>query len=232
MARRGLTSISIFSRSPFRRRRSAHGDYGDKACGSHGLGYASFHRAGAGAHGLDDLFPGLPSARESLCGRAVVLRADLRRPAIRVGHGYFFRIARPESHHSNHSRHELISRLRSDNTIEHLNLIGDTTETLATAFALLLNSGYTAVWAQASGSQLTIYSRSMGTDGNAITIAAAELGTTTPDLTITLSGTGTTTIGGTTFVTFSGGVDGNWYTDLEAMPRLNRAVRDWSQSLF
>ncbi len=32
--------------------------------------------------------------------------------------------------------------------------------------------------------------------------------------------------------TFSGGVDGNWYTDLEAMPRLNRAVRDWSQSYF
>ncbi len=64
----------------------------------------------------------------------------------------------------------------TDNTIEHLNLIGDTTETLATAFALLLNSGYTAVWAQASGSQLTIYSRSMGTDGNAITIAtSAEL---------------------------------------------------------
>ncbi len=27
-------------------------------------------------------------------------------------------------------------------------------------------------------------------------------------------------------------MDGNWYTDLEAMPRLNRAVRDWSQSYF
>ncbi|MGB6941606.1 MAG: hypothetical protein WBE37_04290, partial [Bryobacteraceae bacterium] len=91
---------------------------------------------------------------------------------------------------------------------------------------------YTEVWAQASGSQLTIYSRSMGTDGNAITIAAAELGTTTPNLTITLSGTGTATIEGTIFVTFSGGVDGNWYTDLEAMPRLNRAVRDWSLSFF
>ena len=119
-----------------------------------------------------------------------------------------------------------------DNTIQHLNLIGDSTETLATAFALLLNSGYTAVWAQASGSQLTIYSRSLGTDGNAITIAAAELGTPTPSLTITLSGTGTATIGDTTFVTFSGGVAGNWYTDLEATPRLNRAVRDWSLSYF
>ena len=106
----------------------------------------------------------------------------------------------------------------TDTTIEHLNLIGDTTETLATAFALLLNGGYTAVWAQASGSQVTIYSRSMGTDGNAITIATSA---NTTGLTITTSGS-----------TLSGGVDGNWYTDLEAMPRLNRAARDWSQSYF
>ena len=112
-----------------------------------------------------------------------------------------------------------------DSTIEHLNLIGDTTETLATAFALLLNGGYTAVWAQASGSQLTIYSRSMGTDGNAITIATSAA---TTDLTITISGT-TTTSG---VNSFSGGADGNWYTDPEATPRLNRAVRDWSQSYF
>jgi hypothetical protein len=103
-------------------------------------------------------------------------------------------------------------------TIEHLNFIGDTTETLATAFALLLNGGYTAVWAQASGSQLTIYSRSMGTDGNAITIATSP---NTTNLTITPSGS-----------TLSGGVDGKWYTDLEAMPRLNRAARDWSLSFF
>jgi len=106
----------------------------------------------------------------------------------------------------------------TDNTIEHLNLIGDTTTTLATAFALELNRGYTAVWAQASGSQVTIYSRSMGTDGNAITIATSA---NTTDLTITTSGS-----------TLSGGVDGNWYTDLAAVPRLNRAVRDWSQSYF
>jgi hypothetical protein len=113
----------------------------------------------------------------------------------------------------------------TDTTIEHLNLIGDSTQTLATAFALLLNAGYTAVWAQASGSQLTIYSRAMGTAGNAITIATSA---NTTDLTITISGT-TVTSG---VDNFSGGVDGNWYTDLEAMPRLNRAVRDWSQSYF
>jgi hypothetical protein len=113
----------------------------------------------------------------------------------------------------------------TDTTIEHLNLIGDTTETLATAFELLLNGGYTAVWAQAIGSQLTIYSRSMGTEGNTITIATSA---NTTNLTITLSGVTTTS----EVSNFSGGVDGNWYTDLEAMPRLNRAVRDWSQSYF
>jgi hypothetical protein len=106
----------------------------------------------------------------------------------------------------------------TDTTIEHLNLIGDTTETLALAFALLLNNGYTGVWAQASGSQLTIYSRAMGTDGNAITLATSA---NTTDLTITTSGS-----------TLSGGVDGNWYTDLEVVPRMNRAARDWSQSYF
>jgi hypothetical protein len=113
----------------------------------------------------------------------------------------------------------------TDTTIEHLNLIGDTTETLATAFALLLNGGYTAVWAAASGSQLTIYSRAMGSAGNTITVATSA---NTTDLTITLSGTAITS--GVT--TFAGGVDGNWYTDLAAIPRLNRAVRDWSQSYF
>jgi hypothetical protein len=106
----------------------------------------------------------------------------------------------------------------TDTTIQHLNLIGDSTETLATAFALLLNNGYTGVWAQASGSQLTIYSRAMGTQGNAITLAASA---NTTDLTITISGS-----------TLSGGVDGNWYTDLEVVPRMNRAARDWSQSYF
>jgi hypothetical protein len=106
----------------------------------------------------------------------------------------------------------------TDTTIEHLNLIGDTTETLALAFALLLNNGYTGVWAQASGSQLTIYSRAMGTDGNTITLATSANIT---DLTITTSGS-----------TLSGGVNGNWYTDLEVVPRMNRAARDWSQSFF
>jgi hypothetical protein len=116
-----------------------------------------------------------------------------------------------------------------NNTIEHLNLIGESAESLATAFALLLNSGYTAVWAQATGNQLTIYSRSMGADGNLITIATSD---PTEHLTPTLSGTGTATVDDVTFTTFSGGMDGDWRTDVAASPRLNRAVRDWSLSFF
>lgn len=119
----------------------------------------------------------------------------------------------------------------ANTVIEHLNLIGDTTETLATAFALVLNNGYTAVWAQASGSQVTIYSRAMGLAGEAITIATSA---NTTDLTIAITGTNSIPATGTipASITFGGGADGNWYTDLDAMPRLNRAVRDWSQSYF
>jgi hypothetical protein len=106
----------------------------------------------------------------------------------------------------------------TQNVIQHLNLVGDTTETLAKAFELELNRGYTAIRAQATGSQLTIYSRSMGVDGNAITIATSA---NTTNLTIQISGP-----------TLSGGVDGDWRTDLQATPRLNRAARDWSQSFF
>ena len=43
--------------------------------------------------------------------------------------------------------------------------MGDTAETIATAFALELNRGYTGVWASASGNVLTIYSRTMGLGG-------------------------------------------------------------------
>jgi hypothetical protein len=96
--------------------------------------------------------------------------------------------------------------------------VGDTAETVATAFALELNRGYTGVWASASGGVLTIWSRSMGTDGNANTIAAS---TTSSGFTAAASG-----------ATFMGGSDGNGRTDLTATPRLNRAARDWNAAFF
>lgn len=106
----------------------------------------------------------------------------------------------------------------SNTVLQKLIHIGDTPTTLATAFALELNRGYTAIWASASGNVLTITSRSLGTAGNNITIA---MSTTSTDLTFTTSGS-----------TLAGGVDGAWLTDLTTTPRLNRAARDWNNSFF
>ena len=102
--------------------------------------------------------------------------------------------------------------------IPHVNRIGDTAATIAQAFALELNRGYTAVWAEASGSQLTIHARAMGAAGNEVTIAAGPI--SGPFCVVASS------------ATLAGGTDGDWRTDLEASPRLNRAVRDWSRSFL
>ena len=95
---------------------------------------------------------------------------------------------------------------------------GDTLETIATAYALELNRGYTGVWASASANIVTIYARTMGIDGDNYTL------TTDPT-----SGAFIATPSG---ATFAGGMNGIWRTDLAASPRLNRAVRDWSLSFF
>jgi hypothetical protein len=100
--------------------------------------------------------------------------------------------------------------------IQHLNLSGDTGTSIAKAFELLLNGGYTAVWAQASGSLLTIYSRAIGAAGNDVTISAS-MGTSA----LTTSGS-----------RLAGGNDGEWRTDLTVVPRMNRAARDWCRSFF
>jgi hypothetical protein len=101
--------------------------------------------------------------------------------------------------------------------IQHLNLIGDTAETVAKCFELSINAGSTGVWASASGSVLTITSRTMGTAGNGLTISAS----TNSDI-FQAQSTGT----------LSGGTDGAWRTDTSAIPRMNRAARDWSRAYF
>ena len=125
-------------------------------------------------------------------------------------------------------------------TIDHLHLFGDTTETIAAAFALRINSGYTSVWATATGATLNIQSRLMGCDGNNITI-----GVTTNSSTMTAVASGPQLNGGVDGV--GGGVTDyaasaatpsyaasnlGWRTDLNAMPRINRAARDWTRSFF
>ncbi len=102
--------------------------------------------------------------------------------------------------------------------IQHLNLIGDTAEALATCMALLVNAGATGVWASASGATLTIVSRQTGTEGNGLAISVQ---TNSQVFTGQASGS-----------TLTGGIDGKWVTDLTARPTLNRAARDWSLSFF
>jgi len=106
----------------------------------------------------------------------------------------------------------------SGTAISHLNLIGDTAATLALAFALQINGGYTGIRASASGNQLTIYARALGTAGNALTLGTSA---STTNLTIETSGSA-----------FTGGTDAPWLTDLTVIPRLNRAARDWSSSFY
>lgn len=100
--------------------------------------------------------------------------------------------------------------------IVHLNLIGDTPSTVAKAFELVINSGYTAIWAKANGNELVISSRSMGVDGNSITLG------------IDVSGSSLTAV--LSHPTLTGGIDGIWTTDLAATPRINRAALDWTRA--
>ena len=102
--------------------------------------------------------------------------------------------------------------------IGHLHLIGDTAESVAKCFELLINAGSTGVWAQAVGTTLTITSRVMGVEGNLVTLSTS---TNSQNCTVQASGPA-----------LSGGADGTWLTDLIATPRLNRAARDWSRSYF
>jgi hypothetical protein len=104
-----------------------------------------------------------------------------------------------------------------ETAIQHVSLIGDTCETVAKAFEFLINQGSTGVWACAENALLTIRVRTMGTAGNGIRIEVA----TNSDL-FGADFTGPT----------AGGIDGDWRTDLGAMPRLNRAARDWHRSFF
>ncbi len=103
-------------------------------------------------------------------------------------------------------------------SISHLNLIGDTAQSIAACFALLINAGSTGVWAQENGAILTITARAMGTQGESITV--------------TVSTNSTQFTAQTSSDALAGGQDGIWLTDLTATPRINRAARDWSTSFF
>lgn len=105
-----------------------------------------------------------------------------------------------------------------DTVLRHLNLIGDTAETIAKAFELEINRGSTAVRAEADGERLLICARVPGSAGNQIRVAGSP---SSGNFVVEVSSE-----------TLSGGVDGEWATDLESQPRLNRAARDWHRSYF
>jgi hypothetical protein len=106
-----------------------------------------------------------------------------------------------------------------DSTVfQRLSLLTDTPETIAKSFEHLINDGATGVRASTDGNVLTITARTLGTAGNAITLTA------TPG-----EGSFQAVASG---ATLEGGIDGEWLTDLTALPRHNRAARDWHRSYF
>ncbi len=123
--------------------------------------------------------------------------------------------------------------------ITHYVLPDDTLETVAIAFANIINSGYTSIWAAASGAVLTITLRQM----TPLPTAAVP-----PTAISVTAGTGSV-IATPSANEFAGGVAGTpyddpptdaalspiteyWRTDLSAAPVLNRAARDWTQAFF
>ena len=108
--------------------------------------------------------------------------------------------------------------------ITHLNLIGDTAESVCRAFELVLNNGFTAVWASASGTELTIHARQMGEAGNELSLEVSPSSGAFYGIVTGREESGQYFL--------DGGADGEWRTDLESMPRLNRAARDWSRAYF
>lgn len=106
----------------------------------------------------------------------------------------------------------------SDLVAVHLNRIGDTAESICKAFELELNRGYMAIRAEATGTSLVLYSRSMGSDGNALRVNASPA-----------NGVFQAVCSGDHF---EGGTDGQWRTDLISLPRINRACRDWSRAFY
>lgn len=115
--------------------------------------------------------------------------------------------------------------------IQHLNLVGDTAQSVALCFALLINAGSNSVWAQANGAILTLTARSMGASGNGLSVSVIVENSENNTVPLTAQASA---------AVLAGGIDGNcadpngnfWRTDLTAVPRINRAARDWSQSFF
>ncbi len=126
----------------------------------------------------------------------------------------------------------------SPTLVSHLALVDDTPANVAQALAALINIGTNLLWASTDGNDLILTARSMGTAGNGTTV---QLDPSSEGYVLSpASGA------------LSGGVDGSpygldttdalnrtliaaadyWRTDLTAVPRINRAARDWHVAYF
>jgi hypothetical protein len=103
-------------------------------------------------------------------------------------------------------------------TVRHLNLFGDTAASIAKAYELEFNRGYTAIRAEAVGTSLFLHSRKMGLAGEATTVAAAP---SSGGFSVVVSSPNLT-----------GAAEGTWTTDLHAPSLINRACRDWSREFY
>ncbi len=113
--------------------------------------------------------------------------------------------------------------------IAHLNLVGDTAESIALALAMEINAGSTALWARADGPVLTLRARAMGSSGNGMPITVV---TNSQQFHAQVSGPMAGGVDGACRVGLESLPDAAWATDLEARPVINRAARDWQRSLF
>jgi hypothetical protein len=142
-----------------------------------------------------------------------------------VGALWFYELARPGHQYASATvefsgtpEFSTTTELFLDSTrIAHMVLIGDTPASIAKALELEINAASTAVRAAAANALLTLHARAMGAAGNAITLAVD----THSGMQAQVSGPA-----------LSGGADGDWRTDLNASPRINKAARDWTRRYF
>ena len=103
--------------------------------------------------------------------------------------------------------------------IEHLNLIGDTAESIAKCFELLINAGSTGVWAEAKGSVLTV---TFPADGVAPAMRLESARTPTAQLSRRRRAERRWRAGST----------GSGERTRRRPLKLNRAARDWNEAFF
>lgn len=98
------------------------------------------------------------------------------------------------------------------------NLFGDTADSVATAFSLMINNGSNSFWSSVSGNVIALTAIQNGVAGNSLTLSATP---PTGSFTVIPSSS-----------TLTGGVDGYYGPDPTASPVLNQGIIDWLTDFF